>query len=114
MESAKVLPERLLLLWPDVLEVLAAEDDHASFCDEQGQLVTLDIAQLAQLQSLDLCPNSRGELRGDHFRIVGREEVRLGFVGESAFVDDFEGFCWREECDIIIDGEVLSVMVLVT
>ena len=114
MESAKVLPERLLLLWPDVLEVLAAEDDLASFCDEQGQLVTLDIAQLAQLQSLDLCPNSRGELRGDHFRIVGREEVRLGFVGESAFVDDFEGFCWREECDIIIDGEVLSVMVLVT
>ena len=114
MESAKILPKCLLLLWPNVLEVLAAEDDHASFCDEQSQFVPLDIAQLAQLQSLDLRPDSRGELRDDHFRIVGREEVRLSFVGEGAFVDDFEGFCWREECDIIIDGEVLCVMVLVT
>lgn len=47
VQSSKILPELLLLLRSDVLEILAAEDDHSALSDQQSQLVLLSIAERA-------------------------------------------------------------------
>lgn len=49
VKSAKVGSEFLLLLWTDILEVLITEDHDSALCDEQGQLILLDVRELRQL-----------------------------------------------------------------
>lgn len=49
METAEVLPELLLFLRPDVLEVLVAENYNTTLGDQQRELILLSIGQLGQL-----------------------------------------------------------------
>lgn len=113
VESAKVLPKLLLFLRPNVLEILAAEDDYSSLCNQQRQLVLLGIAELAQLEPFDLSPDPGSELGDEDVWIVGCK-VRLCFVCESAFVNDLERLGEWEEGGIVINREVVSVFVLVS
>lgn len=114
MESAKVLPKLLLFLRPNVLEILTAEDDYSSLCNQQSQFVLLGIAELAQLEPFDLSPDPGSELGDEDVWIVGCKKVRLCFVCESAFVNDLERLGEWEEGDIVINRELLSVFVLVS
>ena len=114
VESSKVLPELFLFLGPDVLEVLPAEDDNSSLCDQESQFVLLGIAELAQLESSNLSADSRRELSGDDVWVVGCKEVGFGLVGESAFVNDLDGLGGWEEGVVIIDREILGIFVLVS
>lgn len=43
MQGSEVPTKRLLLLDPDVLEVLVAEDDDASLGNEEGEFVFLGV-----------------------------------------------------------------------
>jgi hypothetical protein len=46
VQRPEILAECLLLLDSDVLKVLVAEDYDASFSDEEGEFVLLDVVEL--------------------------------------------------------------------
>lgn len=58
MKLAEILPKLLLLLWTNVLEILATEDHDSTFCDEQSELVSLLSGKLAQLKTFDFRANT--------------------------------------------------------
>lgn len=80
METSEILAELLLLLDPDVLKVLSAEDDDAPFGDQQGELVLLLVGQLRELETADLRADTRRELRDLHVGVFQPEEMRLCFI----------------------------------
>ena len=65
-------------------EVLVAQEDDAALGDQQRQLVLLLVAQLRELQAVQLRADVRGQVH--HFR-RGGEEGAFGAVGAAAGVD---------------------------
>ena len=79
MKAAKVLAEFLLLLGPDVLEVLVAEYYNTTLGYQQRELILLGVGQLGQLQARDLGADTRcqfGDLQVGS--ILGQ---KVGFCG---------------------------------
>lgn len=64
------------------------------------------------METFDLSPDSGREICDGDIWIIGRKEVRLGFVGQRTFVNYLEGLSWREEGFIVIDWEVFGIFVL--
>jgi hypothetical protein len=81
MQFPKILSKFLLFLRPNVLEILAAENNHSTLRNQQSQLVLLCITELAQLETLDFGSDSGSKVYGRDIWIIGCKEVRLGFVG---------------------------------
>ena len=59
MKLAKVLGKLFLPLGADVLEVLIAEHNHASLCNDQSKLILLRICEFRELGTTDLSTDSR-------------------------------------------------------
>ncbi len=112
VQRAKVAAELLLLLKANVLEVLVAEDDDAALGDEQGELVTLLVVELRELQAADLGADDRGQLGHLEVLVVLGEEVGFLLLGDEAAVVELEGLEGREGGRLVVDGEVLGVFVL--
>jgi hypothetical protein len=70
MQLPKILAKSLLLLGPNILEVLIPENHHPALSKQQRELVFLLITQLRELQAMDLCPDARRESRGRHARYL--------------------------------------------
>jgi hypothetical protein len=81
VQFPKILPKFLLFLGPNVLEILAAENNHSSLCNQQSQLVLLCITELTQLETLDFGSDSGSKVCGSDIWIIGCKKVGLGFVG---------------------------------
>lgn len=114
MQPPKILPNRLLPLWTDVLKVLVAEDDDPPLGNQQGELVLLLVRELRELQAADLGADTGRQFRDDNVGVIRLEEVRLVLVGEEAAVTEVEGFRGSEFGDGVVDGEVAFVFVLNT
>lgn len=111
MQLPKVLPEFFLLLRPNVLEILASEDYHPTFCDEESEFVLLRIGELGELQAFDFCPDSGSQLRDGDGWVIGVEEVGLCLVSQGSFVDKVKGLCRWEDSRVVVDGEVVCIFV---
>lgn len=109
METTKVLAECLLLLGPDILEVLVAEDDDTALGDQQGELVLLGIGQLRQLQARDLSADARCQLCDFQVGISLWQKVWLCRVCVEAAVLEVEQFCGRELGGGVVDREVSGI-----
>lgn len=77
----KVLPKFLLLLRR---QLLIPQKHHTPLRNQQRQLILLHIRQILQLQSLNLGPDIRRQVRDFGRR---RKQVLLGLVGSDACVD---------------------------
>jgi hypothetical protein len=78
MELAKVLGELLLPLCTDVFEVLIAEHDYTSLCNEQSKFVLLRICELGQLESANLSADARRQTGQRYAWII--QQVWFRFV----------------------------------
>jgi hypothetical protein len=78
-------------------EVLITEEDDASLCDQEGELVSLLVSQVFELQADYLRADVRGEVL-DFFR--GGEEGCFGLVGAGAGVDVF-AVCVADGVDVL-------------
>jgi hypothetical protein len=85
VEFTKILSKLLLLLWTDILEILATENDNPSLRNKQGQFILLFIAKLAQLQALDFSSDARGQSRDHYIGIIILKTWGLG-VSRILFV----------------------------
>jgi hypothetical protein len=112
VESAKVRAELFLLLNANVLEILASKDDDASLGDQKRKFVFLDISQLGELNTFDLCPDARSQFRDLEPGVLRIEKVRFGFIGFDSAVDEFKGLGRWEFGSFIVDGKVVLVFVL--
>jgi hypothetical protein len=112
VESAEVRAELFLLLNTNVLEILASKDDDASLGDQKREFVFLDISQLGELNTFDLCPDARSQFRDLESGVLRIEKVRFGFIGFDSAVDEFKGFGRWEFGSFIVDGKVVLVFVL--
>jgi len=81
VQPAKVLPELLLLLRTDVLEVLVTEDHHAPLRNQQCELSLLGISQLRELESADFSADSRRQASHHHIWIIRRQQIWFCWVG---------------------------------
>lgn len=81
------------MLDTDVLEILVAEDDDASLCDQQGELVFLGVTKLRELQSADLGADDGCELGDFDIGVVSRDQVGFLLVGGKTTVVELE---WLE------------------
>lgn len=110
MQRAKIAPKRALPLGPDISKVLVAEDDHAALSRQQGELVFLRVAELAQLDAEQFGADvGRDLVDGD---AGGLQEVFLLWVGAQADVCVGEFFQRRLLQTWGVVGEVLGVFVL--
>ncbi len=96
----------------EILEVLVAENHHASLGYQKRQLVLLAVAQIAQLETPDLGPDPRRDRRDGHIGIPRREEMGFGLVGEGALVHNIERLERWEVGAGVEDGEIGGVFVL--
>lgn len=112
VKPAKMGSKLFLLLDADVLEVLASEDDDASFCDQEGELVFLHVGQFGELEAFDLGSDARSQFRDFDFAVFGVQEMGLCLVGFRAAVDEFKWFRGRELGGLIVDWEIMIVFVL--
>lgn len=80
MQTTKVLPKLLLLLQPDVLEVLVSEHDHASLRHQERELVLLGIGELRELESFNLGPDPGCQTNDLDAGIASLEQVWFSFV----------------------------------
>ncbi len=112
VKRPEIPPKRLLLLNPNVLEVLVTEDDNAPLSDQQGQFVLLQVGKLRQLQPPNLSPNHWCELGDLEVGVLLGKEVWLVLVGDEAPVVELKGLKRREFCLFIVHGEVGGVFVL--
>jgi len=113
MQRPEIPPKLLLLLQPNVLEILIAEDDDAALGDEQRELVLLEVVELRELQPADLGADDGGKLVGLDGRAVLGEQVQLLLVGDEPAVVELEGLKGGEGGLFVVDGEVGRVFVLV-
>jgi hypothetical protein len=63
MKLAKVLSKFFLPLCTDVFEVLIAEHNYTSLCNEQSKFVLLRICELGELDSAYLSTDARRQAR---------------------------------------------------
>ena len=113
MQRPEIPPKLLLLLQPNVLEILIAEDDDAALGDEQRELVLLEVVELRELQPADLGADDGGKLVGLDGRAVLGEQVQLLLVGDEPAVVELEGLKGGEGGLFVVNGEVGRVFVLV-
>jgi len=113
MQRPEIPPKLLLLLQPNVLEILIAEDDDAALGDEQRELVLLEVVELRELQPADLGADDGGKLVGLDGRAVLGEQVQHLLVGDEPAVVELEGLKGGEGGLFVVDGEVGRVFVLV-
>lgn len=113
MQRPKILTELLLLLNANVLEVLVAEDNNASLCDQEGKLILLGIVQLRELKTSDLGANYWREPVGLDIWIVLGKKIRLFLIGIGATVVELERFECIKVRFLVIHWEVCLVLVLV-
>lgn len=112
MQLPEILPEFLLLLRTDILEVLPTEDHNAPLCNQKCKFILLLIAELAQLQALYFSTNSRSQLFDRHVCIISFEQMWLRFVCEGSFVSEFERLRGWENGRVVIDWQIVRVLVL--
>lgn len=110
METAKVLAELLLLLWPDVLEVLVTENYNTTLGYQQGELVLLGVRELGQLQAGDFGADSGRQLGDLQAGVILGQKVWLCRICLQPAVLEIKELGGRELGGGVVNREVGSIL----